>query len=159
MPHPLVELFRSAEVNSFASSALAASALTENELLLRFEEQRKGAPHRALHRPYFRKRTGKTTSGRQTNRREEHLAIALWSAYRVSGFALPDGTILFPVDSQLPPKSHRDEANLDKWLEKSNFDSLTVVFRFLLDESTTPSRQSKKRKRVPTLTANSQVLP
>jgi hypothetical protein len=111
MPHPLVELFRSAEVNSFASSTLAASALTENELLLRFVEQRKGAPHRALHRPYFGKHTGKTTSGRQTNRREEHLAIALWSAYRVSGFVLPDGTILFPVDYQLPLKSHRDEAN------------------------------------------------
>ena len=31
-------------------------------------------------------------------------------------------------------------ANLDKWLEKSNFDSLTVVFRFLLDESRPPSQ-------------------
>lgn len=111
MPHPLVELFRSAEVNSFASSALAASALSEDELLLRFEQQRKGAPYRGLHRPYFRRHTGKTTSGLATNRREEHLAIALWSAYRGTGFALPDGTILFPVDYQLPLKSRRDEAN------------------------------------------------
>jgi hypothetical protein len=55
--------------------------------------------------------SGRTTSGLPTNRREEHLAIALWSAYRVSGFAIPDETILFPVDYQLPLKSHRDEAN------------------------------------------------
>jgi hypothetical protein len=37
-------------------------------------------------------------------------------------------------------------ANLDKWLEKSNFDSLTVVFRFLLDESRPPSQFSKHSK-------------
>jgi hypothetical protein len=108
MPHPLVELFRSAEVNSFASSALAASALSKDELLLRFEQQRKAAPCRGLYRPYFGRHTGKTTSGLATNRREEHLAIALWSAYRDSGFAIPDGTLLFPIDYQLPLKSHRE---------------------------------------------------
>ena len=111
-PHSLVQLFRSAEVNSFASMALAASALSVDELLLKFEQQRKSAPNRGLHRPYFGGRhTGKTSSGLPTNRREEHLAIALWSAYRGSGFALPDDTILFPVDYQLPLKSHLDEAN------------------------------------------------
>jgi len=109
--HPLIELFRSAEVNSFTSSALAASALSDNELLLRFEQQGKAAPYRGRHRSYFVGHTGKTTSGVSTNRREEHLTIALWSAYRESGFALPDGTILFPVDYQLPLKSRRDEAN------------------------------------------------
>jgi hypothetical protein len=109
--NPLIELFRSAEVNSFASLALAASALSENELFLRFEHQGKAAPYRGLHRSYFVGHTGKTTSGVSTNRREEHLAIAIWRACRESGFALPDGTILFPVDYQLPLKSHRDEAN------------------------------------------------
>lgn len=109
--HPLVELFRSAEVNSFASMRLAATALSEEELLLRFEQQRKAAPRRGEHGSYFGRHTGKTTSGRPTNRREEHLAIALWRAYRESGFALPDGKILFPVEYQLPLKSHRDEAN------------------------------------------------
>jgi hypothetical protein len=109
MLHPLVELFQSPAVKSFASSA--AFALAEDELLLKFEQQRKAAPHRGLHRSYFRGHNGKTTSGRATNRREEHLAIALWRAYRESGFTLPDGTMLFPVDYQLPLKSHRDEAN------------------------------------------------
>ena len=39
----------------------------------------------------------------------------------------------------------RCKASLDKWLEKSNFDSLTAVFRFLLDESRPPSQISKRR--------------
>ena len=108
----LIELFRSAAVNSFASMAAAASALSVDELLLKFEQQRKSAPNRGLHRTYFGGRhMGKTSSGLPTNRLEEHLAIALWSAYRGSGFTLPDGKILFPVDYQLPLKSHRDEAN------------------------------------------------
>ena len=111
MPHSLIELFRSAEGNSFASSALTAAALSEDEVYLRFERQKKSAPHRGIHRPYFRRRTGKTTSGLPSNRREEHLAIALWNTYRGPGFALRDGTILFPIDYQLPLKSHRDEAN------------------------------------------------
>jgi hypothetical protein len=85
--------------------------MSENELLLRFEQQRRAAPCRGLRRSYFVGHTGKTTSGVLTNRREEHLAIAIWNSYRESGFALPDGTILFPVDYQLPLKSHRDNAN------------------------------------------------
>lgn len=110
--HSLVQLSRSPQVNSFASLALAASALSVDELLLKFEQQRKSAPNRGLHRPYFGGRhTGRTSSGLATNRREEHLAIALWSAYRGPGFALPDDTIIFPVDYQLPLKSHLDEAN------------------------------------------------
>lgn len=111
MPHPLVELFRSAEVNSFASSALVASALSEPELLCIFEQQQRTAPYRGLHRCYFVGHNGKTTSGRATKRREEHLAIALWRACRQSGFPLPDGTMLFPVEYQLPLKSHRGKAN------------------------------------------------
>lgn len=111
MPHPIVELFRSAEINSFVSLEMAASALLVEELLFRFEQEAKCAPRRGLHGPYFRRHTGKTTSGLATNRREEHLAIALWSAYRESGFALPDGTRLFPLDYQVPLKSHRDESN------------------------------------------------
>jgi hypothetical protein len=104
-------VFRSPEVNSFAVLARVASSFSENELLLKFERQGKAAPYRGLHRSYFVGHTGKTTSGVSTNRREEHLAIALWRAYRESGFALPEGTVLFPVDYQLPLKSHRDEAN------------------------------------------------
>jgi hypothetical protein len=111
MPHSLVELFQSAEVNSFASSAVAIAALSEDQLRLMFEQQRKTAPCRGLHKPYFVGHDGKTTSGRATNRREEHLAIALWRAYRQCGFALPDGTRLFPLEYQLPLKSHRDRVN------------------------------------------------
>jgi hypothetical protein len=109
--HLLVELFRSAEVDRFTSSTVAASALSGSELLRLFEEQSKTASRRGLHRSYFVGHTGSTTSGLPTNRREEHLTIAIWRRYRESGFRLPDGTILFPIDYQLPLKSHRDEAN------------------------------------------------
>ncbi len=109
--HPLIELFRSAEVNSFGSFGVAASVLSEDELASRFERERKAAPYRGLHRSYFVGHTGRTTSGAPTNRREEQLAIALWLAYQASGFALPDGSFLFPIDYQLPLKSHRDQAN------------------------------------------------
>ena len=110
-PIPWSSCSGSTEVNSFASSALAMAALSQDELLFRFEQQRRTAPHRGLHRSYFVGHNGKTTSGRATNRREEHLAIALWRAYRQSGFALPDGIMLFPVEYQLPLKSHRDKGN------------------------------------------------
>ena len=111
--HLLTDLFKSPDVNVFASLAKAASSLSDTELLLRFGEQAKNAPLRGEHRdkPYFKGHTGKTTSGLSTNRREEHLAIALWRAYRDAGFALPDGKVLFPVDYQVPLKSHLDEAN------------------------------------------------
>jgi len=87
------------------------NALSEDQLFLLFEQQRKTAPCRGLHKQYFVGHNGKTTSGNATNRREEHLAIAVWQAYRQTGFALPDGTWLFPVEYQLPLKSHRNRAN------------------------------------------------
>ncbi|MGO9083677.1 MAG: hypothetical protein ACLQBK_00485 [Candidatus Sulfotelmatobacter sp.] len=111
--HPLTDLFKSPDVNLFASLAKAASSLSETELQLQFGQQAKNAPLRGEYRdkPYFKGHTGKTTSGLSTNRREEHLAIALWRAYRDAGFALPDGKVLFPVDYQVPLKSHLDEPN------------------------------------------------
>lgn len=109
--HPLVELFNAPAVNNFQSLAGVAATLSQNEITQRFELQRKAAPRRGLHRPYFVFHEGTTTSGVATNRREEHLAIALWATYRRSGFKFPDGSMIFPMDYQLPLKSHRDESN------------------------------------------------
>jgi hypothetical protein len=111
--HPLTDLFKSPYVNNFASLAKAASSLSEPELHRQFDQQAKNAPLRGEYRdkPYFIGHTGKTTSGLSTNRREEHLAIAIWRGYRDGGFTLPDGIVLFPVDYQVPLKSHLDEVN------------------------------------------------
>ncbi len=109
--HPLTVLFQTAEVNNFASSRLVAEALTDGELRLKFKQQLEAAPYRGLHKDYFVGHMGRITAGVATNRREEHLAIALWRDYRKDGFVLPDDTRLFPVDYQLPLKSHRDEEN------------------------------------------------
>ena len=111
MARPLVDLFRSAEVNSFASAAILPPRCRKASFFSNSSSKVKLAPYRGMHRPYFVGHTGRTTSGASTNRREEHLAIAFWRTYRESGFALPDGAILFPVEYQLPLKSHRDEAN------------------------------------------------
>lgn len=109
--HSLVELFRSAKVNRLSDISATAAELSEDQLLCLFEQQKQTAPRRKS-RSYFVGHTGRTTSGNETNRREEHLAIALWSAYRRSGLPLPDGIILFPLDYQLPLKASRDKANL-----------------------------------------------
>jgi len=109
--HPLVELFGSAAVNSFSSTAKAFSHLTTEFLRSIYDDQVKASPRRGTYRQYFVAHSGKTTSGRSTNRREEHLAIALWVAYREGGFTLPDGERLYPLDYQLPLKSHRNELN------------------------------------------------
>jgi hypothetical protein len=109
--HALSEFFRSANFERFSLSSAAVMALSEEDVVRIFDRQSKAAPYRGLSRPYFVSHNGKTTSGLTTNRREEHLAIALWHAYRKSGFTLPDQTTLFPVDYQLPLKSARDAAN------------------------------------------------
>lgn len=109
--HSLVALFQSARVNRLRDLAATAAELSEDQLHCLFEQQKQTAPRRES-RSYFVGHTGRTTSGNETNRREEHLAIALWSAYRRSGLPLPDGTILFPLDYQLPLKASRDKANL-----------------------------------------------
>jgi len=108
---PLIELFRQPAVNRFPALATAVSGLREMDLRGLFEQQMKTAPRRGLHKKYFVGHSGETTSGHDSNRREEHLAIALWRAYRIEGFPLPDGTALFPIEYQLPLKSHHNELN------------------------------------------------
>lgn|GEM_PF-1486760 len=109
--HCLVELFKTPKVNSFALFAAEAEALSEDTILRLFEQQKQTSPCRGSRLQYFVGHTGRTTSGANTNRREEHLAIAIWNDYRESGFVLPDETILFPMDYQLPLKSAGDKAN------------------------------------------------
>jgi hypothetical protein len=109
--HPLVSLFKSSAVNDFSLSTAMVAALTEEEILRLFMAQSRTAPFRAMDRGYFVGHSGKTTSGASTNRREEHLGIALWHAFRDSAFELPDGTKLYSVDYQVPLKARRDPAN------------------------------------------------
>jgi hypothetical protein len=109
--HPLISLFNSSSVNTFSLCAAIAATLSEEEILRLFNAQSGMAPFRAMERSYFVGHSGKTTSGASTNRREEHLAIALWRAFRDSAFELPDGTRLSPVDYQVPLKARRDLAN------------------------------------------------
>ena len=104
-------MFHRKEFNCFPTAGPASAALAALDLGALFEQQRIAAPRRGDIARYLVGHTGITTSGLETNRREEHLAIALWIRYRSLGWLMPDGTRLYPIDYQLPLKSHRDQAN------------------------------------------------
>ncbi len=111
MQQPLVELFGRKDVCRFPAVASAVESILAENMAALFEKQRDSAPRRGDRKSYFMRHDGCTTSGLPSNRREEHLAIALWRRYRTDGFALQDGLRLFPLDYQFPLKSHNNSDN------------------------------------------------
>ena len=72
--------------------------------LVRFAPRRHDRGKRYLHG-----RSGVTSSGTSSNRREEHLAVALYNASRGgAAFVLPDQRRLEIIDYQMPLKARRD---------------------------------------------------
>ena len=64
---------------------------------------------------YLHGRTGTSSSGELSNRREEHLAVALCNASRDGAvFALPDGRPLAIIDYQMPLKARQDDRGVGK---------------------------------------------
>ena len=64
---------------------------------------------------YLHGRTGVTGSGASSNRREEHLAVALYNASRGgAAFALPDQRPLEFIDYQMPLKARQDDRGVGK---------------------------------------------
>lgn len=70
------------------------------------------APKRTQDRPYLGDRTGFPTAERATNRKEEHIAIAMVNAQQ--GWTLPDGTALELLDYQVPLKARRADRAIGK---------------------------------------------
>ncbi len=70
------------------------------------------APTRASGRPYLGGRTGYPTTEGETNRREEHFAIAMVNAQQ--SWRLPDGTQFELIDYQIPLKSRREDRDIGK---------------------------------------------
>lgn len=77
-----------------------------------YESLRAKAPKRALDRPYLGGRTGYPSTEGKTNRREEHIAIALVNAQQV--WHLPDGTRFELLDYQVPLKATRADREIGK---------------------------------------------
>ena len=70
------------------------------------------APKRAEGRPYLGGRTGYPTTEGETNRREEHFAIALVNAQQV--WHMPDGTVFELLDYQVPLKATGADRKIGK---------------------------------------------
>ena len=114
----LIRLHRCPAVNRIGEFAEVAGTLAEDveQLADLYENLVRAAPRRHGRRKrYLQGRTGKTSSGASSNRREEHLAVALRNASRGGAvFALPDGRPLAIIDYQMPLKARQDDRGVGK---------------------------------------------
>ena len=86
----LIDLYNAPAVNRIAEFAAVARDLDVRQLGRWYEDLVRAAPRRHERgKRYLAGRTGVTSSGPSSNRREEHLAVALYNASRAgAGFAV-----------------------------------------------------------------------
>ena len=114
----LIGLHNNPAVNRTVEFAAVANTLASDVGMLArcYEHLVRVAPRRhARSKRYVHGRTGTTSSGASSNRREEHLAVALCNASR-SGvtFALPDRRPLAIIDYQMPLKARQGDLGVGK---------------------------------------------
>ena len=114
--HRLVALYSTPEVNRITGFGAATARLSADELTTLYRELYASAPRRHRRgKRYFEGRSGTTSSGEQSNRREEHLAVALRNAFfRTRPLALEHGRTLTLLDYQTPLKERRDNKGIGK---------------------------------------------
>ena len=114
----LVDRHNDPAVNRIVEFAEVASTLASNVGMLAhaYGDLVRFAPRRHDRgKRYLYGRTGVTSSGRSSNRREEHLAVALYNASRGGvAFVLPDQRRLEIIDYQMPLKARRDDWRVGK---------------------------------------------
>jgi hypothetical protein len=112
----LVALYNNARVNHINGLAHAIATLETRDLLAGYLALRDTGPRRHHQgKLYFTGRTGVTSSGQHSNRREEHLAVALRNTYDGnSPLQLPDGRPLTLLDYQVPLKARRADTGIGK---------------------------------------------
>ena len=114
----LVDLHKDPAVKSIAEFAEGAATLASDvgTLARRYEDLMRTAPHRhGRGKRYLYGRTGVPGSGAWSNRREEHLAVALYNASRDgAAFTLPDRRPLEIIDYQMPLKARRGDHGIGK---------------------------------------------
>lgn len=114
----LINLHNDPVVNRIAEFAPFASALASDVGMLAhcYEDLVRAAPVRHDRgKCYLHGRTGTTSSGASSNRKEEHLAVALYNASRGgAAFTLPDQRPLAIIDYQMPLKARRDDLGIGK---------------------------------------------
>lgn len=116
LPIDLLTLYKNQAVNNIAAFCSITEQLDAAKLVTAYKQLRESAPHRHKHnRRYFVDHTGITTSKKDSNRREEHLAIALWN-YSQQGneLVMPDGRNLRVLDYQFPLKAQQADKGVGK---------------------------------------------
>ena len=112
----LNELYKSPEVNRVSTFGDVAARLSPGNVVAAYIRARRLAPRRHDHdRKYFVDHSGLANRSEESNRREEHLALALWGACR-SGtpMELPSGGTLDILDYQTPLKARRRDIGVGK---------------------------------------------
>ena len=115
-PHELVSLYSAPEVNRITGYGPATARLDARDLAALYTDLCTSAPRRHRRgKQYFEGRSGITSSGQYSNRREEHLAVALRNAFSDNlPLQLPDGRTLRILDYQTPLKARRDDKGIGK---------------------------------------------
>jgi len=95
----LLEIYKSPAVNQISGFCSRTEQLDLNELIAAYHLVRESTPHRhEWNKRYFVGHSGVPSSGGYSNRREEHLAVALWNSSQAGrSFALPDGCTLIAL--------------------------------------------------------------
>lgn len=115
-PYDLAALYKCPAANQISGFREIAAQVIPEELIAAYERLRASVPRRHIrNKSYFVGHTGITSTGAQSIRREEHLAVALWNASRRgTPLQLPDGRPISLLDYQFPLKARRDDEGVGK---------------------------------------------
>ena len=115
-PLDLLELYKSPEVSRISTFADVAGRLDPDKLVAAYVSARNSAPRRHdRKKAYFVDHAGLTTRSDNSNRKEEHLALALWGASQAGTvMVLPSDETLEILDYQTPLKARQSDKGVGK---------------------------------------------
>ena len=115
-PVDLLELYKSPEVSRISTFGDVAGQLDARRLVAAYVRVRNSAPRRHdRKKSYFVDHAGLTMRSDNSNRREEHLALAIWGASQTGApMVLPNDETLEILDYQMPLKARRSDKGVGK---------------------------------------------
>jgi len=112
----LLKLYKQPSTNQISGFCEVTRRLDPSDLVTAYHRLRESAPSRhASGIRYFVDHAGVTSSGGFSNRREEHLAVALWNAAQEgTPLTMPNDDSLRILDYQFPLKAARSDTGVGK---------------------------------------------
>lgn len=117
LPIDLLKLYKHRAINQISGFCDITNQITSDyDLVSAYHRVKESAPSRhARDKPYFVGHSGVTSSGEYSNRREEHLAVALWNATQEGTLmVMPGCDNLRFLDYQFPLKASRGDKGVGK---------------------------------------------